>query len=83
MATQKIRITRAIFLEAGEVAGIGDVVELSTHQAAHLVGAGVAIPHVEEGEDAPAAATTVRMHTPQNADPKPSRVAPKPKAKVV
>jgi hypothetical protein len=83
VATQKIRITRAIFLEGGEAAEIGAVVEVSRHLAVQLVGSGVAEHHVEEGEDAPAAATTVRMETPDHRDPKPSRVAPKPKAKVV
>ena len=83
MATQKIRITRAIFLEDGETAEIGAVLEVSRHLALSLVGSGVAEHHVEEGEEPHAPATTVRMETPDHRDPKPSRVAPKPKAKVV
>jgi hypothetical protein len=82
MASKKIRITRAILIE-GEHTEVGEVLLVPGHVAAHLVGSGCAEHHVEEGEQAPAPATTVRMEIPDHRDPKPSRVAPKPKAKVV
>jgi hypothetical protein len=82
MATKRIRITSAILIE-GEHAEVGSIHDVPGHMAAHLVGSGCAVFHVEEGEEAPGAPTTVRMETPDNRDPKPSRVAPKPKAKVV
>jgi hypothetical protein len=82
MALKKIRITRAVLIE-GEHAEEGSVFSVPGHLAAQLIGWGCAEHHVEDGEEAPAPATTVRMETPDHRDPKPSRVAPKPKAKVV
>jgi hypothetical protein len=80
MATKRIRVIHAILIE-GEHAEAGSIHDVPGHMAAHLVGSGCAEFHAEDGENPPAPATTVRMETPDNRDPKPARVAPKPKAK--
>jgi hypothetical protein len=80
MALKKIRITRAILID-GEHAEVGSVFSVPGHMAAQLVASSCAEHHVEDGEEAPAPATTVRMVIPDHRDPKPARVAPKPKVK--
>ena len=82
MATKRIRIIRPILI-AGEHAEVGSIHDVPGHLAIDLIGTGSAVHHVEEGENPPGPPTTVRMENPDHRDPKPSRVAPKPKAKVV
>jgi hypothetical protein len=76
--TRRLRLTRSIML-SGEHADAGSIHDVPRTLAAHLIGEGSAVEHVEEGQKPEAASTSFnRMETPVERDPHTKQVAPAP-----
>jgi hypothetical protein len=79
--TRKIRPTRSIIVQGLGHCDAGEILEVGSATAQHLIGMGLAEEHVPDGESPSDPPRNIRIETPQNRDPQPKRIAPAPSKK--